>query len=66
MILSERLELRKLTIVDAPFILELLNDGDFHRYIGDRGVRTLADAENYIQGKCEQVSQEQKMKSLVI
>ena len=49
MILSERLELRKLTIVDAPFILELLNDGDFHRYIGDRGVRTLADAENYIQ-----------------
>ena len=49
MILSERLELRKLTIVDAPFILELLNDGDFQRYIGDRGVRTLADAENYIQ-----------------
>lgn len=49
MILSERLELRELTIVDAPFILELLNDGDFHRYIGDRGVRTLADAENYIQ-----------------
>lgn len=49
MILSERLELRELTVVDAPFILELLNDGDFHRYIGDRGVRTLADAENYIQ-----------------
>jgi predicted SnoaL-like aldol condensation-catalyzing enzyme len=48
-ILSERLELRELTVVDAPFILELLNDGDFHRYIGDRGVRTLADAENYIQ-----------------
>ena len=49
MILSERLELRELTVVDAPFILELLNDGDFQRYIGDRGVRTLADAENYIQ-----------------
>ncbi|MBV7439416.1 GNAT family N-acetyltransferase [Aeromonas sp. sif2416] len=49
MILSERLVLRELTAVDAPFILELLNDGDFHRYIGDRGVRTLADAEDYIQ-----------------
>ena len=49
MILSERLELRELTVVDAPFILELLNDPDFHRYIGDRGIRTLDDAENYIQ-----------------
>lgn len=49
MILSERLVLRELTTVDAPFILELLNDGDFHRYIGDRGVRTLGDAEDYIQ-----------------
>ncbi|WP_429166770.1 GNAT family N-acetyltransferase [Aeromonas rivipollensis] len=49
MILSERLALRELTTADAPFILELLNDGDFHRYIGDRGVRTLSDAEEYIQ-----------------
>ncbi|BDC84247.1 MULTISPECIES: GNAT family N-acetyltransferase [Aeromonas] len=49
MILSERLELRELTVADAPFIVELLNDPDFHRYIGDRGIRTLQDAENYIQ-----------------
>ena len=49
MILTERLRLRELTAADAPFILELLNDDDFHRYIGDRGVRTLADAEDYIQ-----------------
>lgn len=49
MILSERLVLRELNLTDAPFILELLNDGDFHRWIGDRGVRTLADAEEYIQ-----------------
>lgn len=49
MILSERLMLRELTTADAPFILELLNDGDFHRYIGDRGLRTLRDAEEYIQ-----------------
>ena len=44
MILSERLELRELTVADAPFIVELLNDPDFHRYIGDRGIRTLQDA----------------------
>ena len=49
MILTERLRLRELTAADAPFILELLNDDDFHLYIGDRGVRTLADAEDYIQ-----------------
>ncbi|MCY9822773.1 GNAT family N-acetyltransferase [Aeromonas media] len=49
MIFSERLILRELNTDDAPFILELLNDPDFHRYIGDRGIRTLDDAENYIQ-----------------
>ncbi|QHQ52855.1 GNAT family N-acetyltransferase [Aeromonas media] len=49
MIFSERLTLRELNTDDAPFILELLNDPDFHRYIGDRGIRTLDDAENYIQ-----------------
>ena len=49
MILSERLELRELAVADAPFIVELLNAPDFHRYIGDRGIRTLQDAENYIQ-----------------
>lgn len=48
MILTERLLLRELTATDAPFILELLNDSDFHRYIGDRGVRTLEDAKHYI------------------
>lgn len=45
---SERLELRELTVEDAPFILELLNDPDWLRYIGDRGVRTLDDAIGYI------------------
>jgi len=33
---------------DAPFILELLNDDAFIRYIGDKGVRTLSDAMNYL------------------
>jgi len=33
---------------DAPFILELLNDPAFLRFIGDKGVRTLDDARRYI------------------
>jgi RimJ/RimL family protein N-acetyltransferase len=49
MIASSRLILRELIVTDTPFILELLNDGDFYRYIGDRGIRTLAQAQEYIQ-----------------
>jgi RimJ/RimL family protein N-acetyltransferase len=45
---SDRLVLRRLTIEDAPFILELLNDPDWLRFIGDKGVRTLEDAQWYI------------------
>jgi len=33
---------------DAPFIVELLNDPAFIRYIGDKGVRTVDDALRYI------------------
>lgn len=45
---TERLNLRQLNAGDAAFILELLNDESFLRHIGDRGVRTLADAARYI------------------
>lgn len=45
---TERLSLRLLTTDDAPFILELLNDPAFLRFIGDKGVRTLEDARKYI------------------
>ncbi|MGB0133474.1 GNAT family N-acetyltransferase [Dokdonella sp.] len=45
---SERLDLRELGLDDADFMLELLNDEDFVRNIGDRGVRTLDDARQYI------------------
>lgn len=33
---------------DAPFILELLNDDAFLRYIGDKGVRSIDGALKYI------------------
>lgn len=45
---TDRLVLRWLTPDDAPFILELLNDPTWLRFIGDKGVRTLEDAKNYI------------------
>ncbi|MEH7744320.1 GNAT family N-acetyltransferase [Neobacillus drentensis] len=45
---TDRLVLRWLTPDDAEFILELLNDPSWVRFIGDRRVRTLDDARNYI------------------
>jgi RimJ/RimL family protein N-acetyltransferase len=47
---TERLRLTHLSSPDdAPFILELLNDPGFLQNIGDRGVRTLAQANDYIE-----------------
>lgn len=45
---TARLVVRKLRTDDAAFVLALLNDPDFLRFIGDRSVRTLADARDYI------------------
>ena len=45
---TERLILRKLSTDDAEFVLELLNEPSFLRYIGDRGVRNLEEAKQYI------------------
>jgi RimJ/RimL family protein N-acetyltransferase len=45
---SLRLRLRHLTPHDAAFILELLNEPEFIRNIGDREVRSLEDARRYI------------------
>jgi len=45
---TERLTLRHATTADDRFIFELVNDPAFIRNIGDRGVRTLADAERYV------------------
>jgi RimJ/RimL family protein N-acetyltransferase len=46
---TRRLMLRRLTVGDALFILRLVNEPGFLRFIGDRGVRSVADAEQYIQ-----------------
>lgn len=46
---TERLVLRRITADDAEFIIELLNQPSFLRYIGDKGVRNREDAVRYIQ-----------------
>lgn len=45
---TDRLILRRLSAEDAPFILQLLNEPSWLRFIGDIGVRTVEDARNYI------------------
>ncbi len=46
---TPRLHLRRFTPADAEFIVELLNTPGWHRFIGDRGVRTTADALAYLE-----------------
>ena len=45
---TDRLVSRRLTVDDSPFILRLLNEPSFLEHIGDRGVRNLADAKQYL------------------
>ena len=49
LIATARLRLDPFTVDDAPFIVALLTDPDWLRYIGDRGVRTLDDARRYLE-----------------
>ncbi len=46
---TERLVLRQQTSEDAGFILSLMNDPEWLRYIGDRNIRTLEVARAHIQ-----------------
>ena len=45
---TSRLVLRPLVEEDAPFLVRLLNQPSWLRFIGDKGVRTVADAERYV------------------
>jgi len=46
---TPRLALRRFTREDADFILELVNDPSWIRFIGDKGVRSLEDARRYLE-----------------
>jgi RimJ/RimL family protein N-acetyltransferase len=45
---TQRLVLRRLTTDDADFILELMNEPSFIRFVADRGLRTTADAAQFL------------------
>ena len=46
---TARLSLREIDGGDAPFILTLVNDAAWLRFIGDKNVRTESDARRYIE-----------------
>jgi [ribosomal protein S5]-alanine N-acetyltransferase len=46
---TERLILRHVIESDAEFMLDLLNQPTFIKYIGDRNVRTIAEAADFIE-----------------
>jgi RimJ/RimL family protein N-acetyltransferase len=45
---TDRLWLRRFTLDDAEFIMHLVNEPSFLRYIGDKGVRNPEDARRYL------------------
>src|SRR5690606_22194730 len=49
MIETERLFLREYTLEDAPFIFKLMNSDGWLKNIGDRHIKTVKDAEAYMQ-----------------
>lgn len=46
---TDRLLLKEANLGDSKFIFELLNSPNWIEHIGDRGIKTIEDAENYIQ-----------------
>ncbi len=48
---TKRLILREITEDDAEFVLDLLNQPSFIKYIGDRGVRDLDEAREFIRSR---------------
>ena len=45
---TSRLIISKVTLKDAPFFLELMNTPNWIKFIGDRNVRTVIEAEDYL------------------
>jgi len=45
---TDRLLINRITLDDADFILKLMNDKDWIKNIGDRGIRTIEEAKEYI------------------
>ena len=48
---TERLVLKPMSVEDSQLIFELYNSPNFIKFIGDRNIKTLEDAENYIKNR---------------
>lgn len=48
---TKRLSLHHFEKSDAAFLLEIMNHPDYHAFIGDRHLRSVGDAEAYIEDK---------------
>ena len=48
MIETQRLKLRRFTLSDAPFVLELMNQPGWLKYIGDRQIGSIEAARDYL------------------
>lgn len=48
---TSRLVIEEIDLFDAEFIKELMNTKGWLQFIGDRGIKTVKDAENYITEK---------------
>jgi RimJ/RimL family protein N-acetyltransferase len=51
---TERTILREIVEADAEFILDLLNQPSFSKYIGDRNVRSIEEARKFIENRFRQ------------
>ncbi|MEL6809848.1 MAG: GNAT family N-acetyltransferase [Bacteroidota bacterium] len=49
LIQTERLQLQQISLKDAPFYVQLFNTEAWLKYIGDRNVRSVSQAEAYIE-----------------
>ncbi len=48
---TKRLILREVSVDNAEFMLDLLNQPSFIKYIGDRNVRTIAESKEFIESR---------------
>lgn len=56
---TDRLSLHQFETEDATFLLEVMNHPDYHRFIGNRNLRSVEDAEVYINEKMISVYEKQ-------
>ncbi len=56
---TKRLSMRWLTLEDAELMLAVWNDPAFFKYVGDRGVRTVEQAEETLQSGAFKLYEEQ-------